>query len=88
MTDVNLQMGGAMSIDVSLPPEMELRVREQVALPAFQTAQAAKLAALQGDIDRGIADIAAGRVREFDATDLKAKGRERLAATRAGGSAV
>lgn len=85
-----------MSIDVSLPPEMELRVRQQVAsgryasaselvgealrlFDAYQTAQAAKLAALQGDIDRGIADIAAGRVHEFDAADLKAKGRERLA---------
>lgn len=41
--------------------------------------QSQELAALKADIDKGIADIAAGRVREFSVENIIARGRELLA---------
>lgn len=41
--------------------------------------QSQELVALKADIDKGIADIAAGRVREFDVKNIIARGRELLA---------
>jgi antitoxin ParD1/3/4 len=41
--------------------------------------QLQELAALKGDIDKGLADVAAGRVKEFDADAIIARGRKLLA---------
>ena len=41
--------------------------------------QLQELAALKADIDRGLADLAAGRVREFDPEAIIARGRRLLA---------
>jgi antitoxin ParD1/3/4 len=41
--------------------------------------QLQELAALKQDIDRGLADVAAGRVKEFDADAIIARGRKLLA---------
>ena len=39
-----------------------------------------ELAALKIDIDKGLADVAAGRVKDFDATRIIERGRKLLAA--------
>jgi antitoxin ParD1/3/4 len=39
-----------------------------------------ELEALKAEIDKGLADVAAGRVREFDAARIIARGRGLLAA--------
>ena len=41
--------------------------------------QEQELAALKADIDKGLADVAAGRVRDFDTTKIVARGRKLLA---------
>lgn len=41
--------------------------------------QLQELAALKGDIDKGLADVAAGRVKDFDADAIMARGRTLLA---------
>ena len=41
--------------------------------------QVQELAALKSDIDRGLADVAAGRVRDFDAKKIIERGRQLLA---------
>jgi antitoxin ParD1/3/4 len=41
--------------------------------------QIEELAALKGDIDAGFADVAAGRVEDFDAARIVARGRKLLA---------
>jgi antitoxin ParD1/3/4 len=41
--------------------------------------QIEELAALKTDIDAGLADVAAGRVKDFDATRIIARGRKLLA---------
>ena len=41
--------------------------------------QIEELAALKGDIDKGLADVAAGRVRDFDAARIVERGRKLLA---------
>jgi antitoxin ParD1/3/4 len=41
--------------------------------------QLQELAALKADIDKGLSDVAAGRVREFDATRVIERGRKLLA---------
>ena len=41
--------------------------------------QLQELAALKQDIDKGLADVAAGRVKEFDAAAIIARGRKLLA---------
>lgn len=38
------------------------------------------LTALQADIDKGLADLAEGRVKDFDANDIIERGRKLLAA--------
>ena len=38
--------------------------------------QLQELAALKGDIDKGLADVAAGRVKEFGADAIMARGRK------------
>ncbi|MEA2989315.1 MAG: antitoxin ParD1/3/4 [Alphaproteobacteria bacterium] len=40
------------------------------------------LAALRGEIDKGLADMSAGRVRSFDAEAIIKQGKKRLAARR------
>lgn len=40
--------------------------------------QAAKLARLKAEIAQGVADIAAGRVRELDMDEIKRRGRAML----------
>ena len=42
--------------------------------------QIEELAGLKADIDRGLADVAAGRVKEFDAKRIISRGRKLLAA--------
>ena len=42
--------------------------------------QIEELAGLKADIDKGLADVAAGRVRDFDAKRIIARGRKLLAA--------
>jgi antitoxin ParD1/3/4 len=86
-----------MSLNVSLPPELENRVRQHVEsglyssasevirealrlFEAYQGVQAASLASLKADIAQGVADIAAGRVRELDMNEIKQRGRAMLAA--------
>ncbi|WP_159729234.1 type II toxin-antitoxin system ParD family antitoxin [Methylosinus sp. Ce-a6] len=41
--------------------------------------QLQELAALKADIDKGLADVAAGRVKKFDADSIIARGRKLLA---------
>jgi antitoxin ParD1/3/4 len=41
--------------------------------------QLQELAALKADIDKGLADVAAGRVKKFDADAIIARGRKLLA---------
>lgn len=41
--------------------------------------QLQELAALKADIDRGLADVAAGRVQDFDASRIIERGRKLLA---------
>jgi antitoxin ParD1/3/4 len=86
-----------MSLNVSLPPELENRVRQHVEsglyssasevirealrlFEAYQGVQAASLASLKADIDQGVADIVAGRVRELDTNEIKQRGRKTLVA--------
>ena len=81
-----------MSLNVSLPKELEARVREHVAsglygsasevirealrlFEAYHLAQQVHLNALKADIDRGIADMNAGRVAPVDMADIKLQGR-------------
>jgi antitoxin ParD1/3/4 len=40
--------------------------------------QLQELAALKTDIDRGLADVAAGRIKDFDATSVIKRGRKLL----------
>ena len=57
----------------------------QDALRAWGTAlarQSQELALLRADIDHGLADLAAGRVRDFDAGRIAARGRHLLASDR------
>jgi antitoxin ParD1/3/4 len=42
--------------------------------------QLQELAALKADIDKGLADVAAGRVKDFDAKKIVERGRKLLAA--------
>jgi antitoxin ParD1/3/4 len=42
--------------------------------------QIEELAALKADIDKGLADVAAGRVKNFDAKAIVARGKKLLAA--------
>ena len=89
-----------MSLNVSLPPELENRVRQHVEsglyssasevirealrlFEAYQSVQAASLASLKAELDQGVADIAAGSVRELDGNALKQRGRAALAARQA-----
>lgn len=46
--------------------------------------QLQELEALRSDIDKGLADIAEGRVKEFDADRIIARGRQILARSRSG----
>lgn len=41
--------------------------------------QLQELAALKADIDKGLSDVAAGRVKDFDADSIIARGRKLLA---------
>ena len=85
-----------MSLNISLPPELEKRVRQHVEsglyssasevtrealrlFEAYQSVQVANLASLKAEMVQGVADIAAGRVREMDPGDLKRRGRAALA---------
>jgi antitoxin ParD1/3/4 len=85
-----------MSLNVSLPPELESRVRRHVEsglygsasevirealrlFEAYQNVKAANLAALKADIDQGVADISAGRIKELDIESIKQRGRATLA---------
>ncbi len=56
-------------------------IREALRLfEAYQGVQAANLVSLKADITQGVADIAAGQVRELDMNDIKQRGRAALAA--------
>lgn len=77
-----------MSLNVSLPPELEQRVRQHVesglyssasevireALRLFEAYQGVQLAALKSSIAQGVADIDAGRVREVSMASIKERG--------------
>jgi antitoxin ParD1/3/4 len=45
-----------------------------------RTLQVEALAALRADIDKGLADLAEGRVKDFDANNIIERGRKLLAA--------
>lgn len=81
-----------MSLNVTLPKELEARVREHVAsglygsarevirealrlFGVYHLAQQVHLNALKADIDRGVADMNAGRVAPVDMADIKLQGR-------------
>lgn len=85
-----------MSLNVSLPPELENRVRQHVEsglygsasevirealrlFEAYQNMREASLLALRSEIEQGIADIEAGKIREVDIESIKQRGRSRLA---------
>lgn len=58
-------------------------VREAIRdLKAKRSQQVQQLEALRNDIDKGLADIAAGRTRPFDADAIVARGRALLAGSR------
>jgi antitoxin ParD1/3/4 len=58
-------------------------VREAIRdLKAKRSQQVQLLEALRNDIDKGLADMAAGRVKPFDADTIVARGRALLADTR------
>lgn len=82
-----------MSINISLPPELERRVRQRVEsglygsasevvrealrlLDRYEASRQSALAALQGDIEVGLADREAGRVTDFDPAAIKQKARD------------
>ena len=50
---------------------------------AKRALQLQELASLKADIDRGLADVAEGRVRDFDATRIIERGRKLLAGRQA-----
>jgi antitoxin ParD1/3/4 len=57
-------------------------VREAIRdLKAKHSLQVQQLETLKADIDKGLADIAAGRVKNFDADAIIARGRQLLADT-------
>jgi len=89
-----------MSLNVSLPPELENRVRRHVEsglygsasevirealrlFEAYQNVRAANLAALKADIDQGVADVEAGRIKEVDIESIRRRERAMLAARKA-----
>lgn len=58
-------------------------VREAIRdLKAKRSRQGQQLESLRSDIDKGLADIAAGRIKPFDADAIIARGRALLADTR------
>ena len=84
-----------MSLNVSLPVELEKRVREHVAsgmygsasevirealrlFEAHQATQTSQLQALRADIQLGLAEVQAQRVRLSAADDITRQGRQRL----------
>lgn len=88
-----------MSINISLPPELERRVRQRVEsglygsasevvrealrlLDRYEASRQTALAALQGDIEVGLADREAGRVKDFDPAAIKQKARDLAGSTR------
>ncbi|PUE14272.1 type II toxin-antitoxin system ParD family antitoxin [Limnohabitans sp. WS1] len=81
-----------MALNVSLPMELEARVRQHVAsgmygsasevirealrlFEAYQSVQQSSLVALKSDIERGMEDVKAGRVKPMDMATIKARGR-------------
>jgi antitoxin ParD1/3/4 len=81
-----------MALNVSLPMELEARVRQHVAsgmygsasevirealrlFEAYQSVQQSSLVALKSDIERGMEDVKAGRVKPMDMAAIKARGR-------------
>ena len=60
-------------------PSSESVIGEALAALGEKETHAAKRAALQADVDAGLADIAAGRYREVTATQLLAELRARRA---------
>ena len=83
-------------MQISLPDELENRIRDRVAsgqfgspaemvgqaLRLYETYEAMRSASqtrLKADIDRGIADLQAGRISPLDADSIKKMGREALA---------
>lgn len=81
-----------MALNVSLPMELEARVRQHVAsgmygsasevirealrlFEAYQSVQESSLVALKSDIERGMEDVKAGRVKPMDMANIKARGR-------------
>lgn len=81
-----------MALNVSLPMELEARVRQHVAsgmygsasevirealrlFEVYQSVQQSSLVALKSDIERGMEDVKAGRVKPMDMAAIKARGR-------------
>ena len=81
-----------MALNVSLPMELEARVRQHVAsgmygsasevirealrlFEAYQSVQQSSLVALKSEIERGMDNVKAGRVKPMDMDTIKARGR-------------
>jgi antitoxin ParD1/3/4 len=81
-----------MALNVSLPMELEARVRQHVAsgmygsasevirealrlFEAYQSVQQSSLVELKSDIERGMDDVKARRVKPMDMAAIKARGR-------------
>ena len=56
-------------LTIALPTDKAASIKEQLQ----------ELEALKADIDKGLADVAAGRVKKFDAAKIIARGRKLLA---------
>jgi len=75
------------SLTITLPAEMAAVVKDAVAVGDYasgsEVVRAAlrlqEFAALKSDIDKGLADVAAGRMKDYDATRIVERGRKLLA---------
>jgi antitoxin ParD1/3/4 len=88
-----------MSMNVSLPPELEARVRQRVesgmygsasevireALRLFEAYEQSKLDSLRQDIAKGLDDAKNSRTKEVDFAGLKQRGRQLLRTRKAAG---
>ena len=66
-------------LNIALPAEMAAVVNGAVAGDDYASSSDVIREALKGDIDKGLADVSAGRVKDFDADRIIERGRKLLA---------